>query len=83
MMAQVELLDKMPSDYPNRDKVIKILQQQIRGIAHYQDVSGMWHQILYKNDSYLEASGTAMFTYSIAKAVNNGWIDKRYISIAL
>lgn len=83
MMAQVELLDKLPSDYPGREKVIKNLQQQIKGISHYQDVSGMWHQILDKNDSYLEASGTAMFTYSIAKAVNNGWIDKRYISIAL
>ena len=24
-----------------------------------------------------------MFTYSIAKAVNNGWIDKSYVSVAL
>lgn len=83
MMAQIELLDNLPSDYPNREKVIKILRQQVQGIAHYQDVSGMWHQILDKTDSYLEVSGTAMYTYSIAKAVNNGWIDKRYISIAL
>jgi unsaturated rhamnogalacturonyl hydrolase len=45
--------------------------------------SGMWHQLLDKNDSYLETSCTAMFTYSIAKAVNNGWVDKGYITIAL
>lgn len=83
MMAQIELLDHLPTDYPGREKVIKILQQQIRGIALYQDVSGMWHQIIDKNDSYLEASGTAMYTYGVAKAVNNGWIDKRYITIAM
>jgi unsaturated rhamnogalacturonyl hydrolase len=83
MMAQVELLDQMPDNYPGREKVIKILQQQIRGIARYQDVSGMWHQILDKSDSYLETSGTAIYTYGVAKAVNSGWIDKRFITIAL
>lgn len=83
MMAQVELLDYLPMDYPNRKKLLKILYQQILGISRYQDISGMWHQLIDKNDSYLETSSTAMFTYSIAKAVNNGWIDKRYISIAI
>jgi unsaturated rhamnogalacturonyl hydrolase len=83
MMAQVELLDNLPENYPNREKLLKILFQQILGVARYQDITGMWHQLLDKNDSYLETSSTAMFTYSIAKAVNEGWIDKRYISIAL
>jgi unsaturated rhamnogalacturonyl hydrolase len=82
MMAQIELLDHLPVDYPKRDVLLRILGQQIRGIAKYQDVSGLWHQLLDKNDSYLETSCTAMFTYGIAKAVNNGWIDKGYITIA-
>jgi rhamnogalacturonyl hydrolase YesR len=42
----------------------------------------MWHQILDKPDSYLESSVTAMFVYTIAKAVNEGWINKRFITIA-
>lgn len=83
MMAQVELLDYLPTNYPNREKLLKVLYQQILGISRYQDISGMWHQLIDKNDSYLETSSTAMFTYSIAKAVNNGWIDKRYISVAI
>jgi hypothetical protein len=48
----------------------------------YQDPGGMWHQILDKPDSYLESSVTAMFVYAIAKAVNEGWINKRFITIA-
>jgi unsaturated rhamnogalacturonyl hydrolase len=83
MMAQVDLLSNLPENYPNRDKLIKNLFQQILGISRYQDITGMWHQLIDKNDSYLETSSTAMFTYGIAKAVNKGWIDKRYISIAL
>jgi unsaturated rhamnogalacturonyl hydrolase len=83
MMAQVELLDNLPENYPGREQLLKILFQQIQGIARYQNVTGLWHQLIDKNDSYLETSSSAMFTYSIAKAVNKGWIDKRYISIAL
>lgn len=83
MMAQAELLESLPKNHPMRIKLIKILEQHIIGVSKYQDISGLWHQLIDKNDSYLETSGTAMFVYSIAKAVNNGWIDKRYTSIAL
>jgi unsaturated rhamnogalacturonyl hydrolase len=83
MLAQVDLLEQLPEDYPGRDKLLRILLQQVVGAARYQSPSGLWHQILDKNDSYLETSVTAMFTYSIAKAVNEGWLDKRYISVAM
>ncbi len=83
MMAQVHLLDVVPEDYPHRDALIKNLEKQILGIAKYQNEEGLWHQILDKNDSYTESSCTAMFSYCIARAVNAGWIDSRYGSIAV
>jgi unsaturated rhamnogalacturonyl hydrolase len=83
MMAQVHLLNFLPVDHPKREILIKNLEQQILGIAKYQNHDGLWHQLLDKNDSYLEASCSAMFTYCIARAVNEGWIDKRYASIAI
>jgi rhamnogalacturonyl hydrolase YesR len=42
----------------------------------------MWHQLLDKPDSYPESSVTAMFCYTIAHAVNKGWLDPSYLSIA-
>jgi len=42
----------------------------------------MWHQLLDKPDSYLESSVTAMFVYTVAHAVNQGWISPHYITIA-
>lgn len=81
-MAQVQLLNNLPADHPKRAELIKLLLRQIAGYARYQDQSGLWHQLLDKPDSYLETSVTAMFTYAVAHAVNEGWINKKYISIA-
>ena len=40
-----------------------------------QHHDGFWHQLLDRNDTYLETSCTAIFTYCIAHAVNQGWIS--------
>jgi unsaturated rhamnogalacturonyl hydrolase len=83
MMAQIHLLNFLPASHPERDKLIQLLEKQILGLARYQNADGLWHQLLDKTDSYLESSCTAMFVYCIAKAVNQGWIDSRYGSIAI
>ena len=82
MLAQVDLLDRIPYDHPQRNELIKLLQTHILGIAQYQSESGLWHQLLDKNDSYLETSCSAIFTYAIARAVNKGYIEPRYFTIA-
>lgn len=81
-MAQTELLDNLPVSHPKRQELINLLLRQIVGFSRYQDISGLWHQVLDKPDSYLESSVTAMFTYAVAKAVNEGWINKSYLTIA-
>jgi rhamnogalacturonyl hydrolase YesR len=74
-VATVELLELLPTDHPERNAVIQILQAQAKGIASYQSGTGMWHQMLDREDSYLETSCTAMFAYALAKGVNHGWLD--------
>ena len=73
----------MPDGHPEKATIIKYLERQILGIAKYQNNEGLWHQLLDKTDSYTESSCSAMFVYGIARAVNQGWIDDRYASIAL
>jgi rhamnogalacturonyl hydrolase YesR len=82
IFAITDLLEVLPEDYPNRDKLISILEKQIVGFSRYQDADGMWKQLLDKPDSYQEASVTALFIYGVAKAVNQGWIDPAYATIA-
>lgn len=83
MMAKVHLLNILPEEHSEREALIDNLERQIVGIAKYQNPDGLWHQILDKNDSYIESSCSAMFTYCIARAVNQKWIDPRYGSIAI
>jgi unsaturated rhamnogalacturonyl hydrolase len=81
-LAQVELLNNLAPNHPKRAQLIKLLLRQIVGFSRYQDPTGLWHQLLDKPDSYLESSVTAMFVYTVAKAVNEGWINKRFITVA-
>ena len=81
-LAQVELLNNLPANHPKRAELTRLLLRQIVGFCRYQDTSGMWHQLLDRPESYLESSVTAMYVYTVAKAVNEGWINKRFITIA-
>jgi unsaturated rhamnogalacturonyl hydrolase len=82
MMAMCELLDVLPADYPGRNDVLNQLLAQIQGVAPLQSGLGLWHQLLDRPDSYLETSASAMFVYSIAHAVDQGWISPVYGSLA-
>ncbi len=82
VMATAELLKFLPEDHPGREEVIRLFKRQILGLARYQGPDGMWHQLLDKSDSYKESSCTAMFVYSIALAVSQGWIDDRFAAVA-
>lgn len=75
ILTTVEVLDALPENYPGREKVLALLQAHIRGLAPLQSGEGFWHQLLDRNDSYLETSCTAIYTYCIAHAINKGWID--------
>ena len=82
MMAIVTLLDALPDKYPGRNEVLKIYRTHVQGIAEMQGGNGLWYNLLDRFDTYPETSGTAMFVYSIAKGVNEGWIDHTYASVA-
>lgn len=82
MMAQADLLSALPDNYPQRNKLIELFRQDVSGVARYQSNTGLWHQLLDKTDSYLETSCSAMFTYSIARGVNRGWLRPDFAQVA-
>ena len=82
LMAQVELLDRLPPGHPQRDTVLAMFSRHVAGIARYQDATGLWHQLLDRNDSYLETSASAMFTYAIARGVERGYLDAGWAAMA-
>ena len=77
LLATEELLDVLPSNHPQRAAILSILRNHIKGLAAYQSGTGFWHQLLDRNDSYLETSATAIYSYGISHAINQGWIDAK------
>lgn len=65
----------LPVTHAGRNAIIEQLQAHAKGLAYYQSDKGFWHQLLDKNDSYLETSATAIYAYCFARAINKGWID--------
>lgn len=75
ILTKVELLEVLPENHPARSEILALLKAHVKGLASYQSGSGFWHQLLDREDSYLETSATAIYTFAIARAINRGWID--------
>ncbi len=78
-MALVDVLDYLPeSETELRKTLIDITVELAADIARYQDAeTGTWWQIMDKPGeiaNYRESTGSAMFTYFYAKAVNKGYL---------
>lgn len=82
MLAQADLLDRLPRNHRDRDTLIALFRRDIAGIVRYQSEDGMWHQLLDKPDSFEETSCSAMFVYAVARAIDKGYIDVKYAPIA-
>lgn len=86
IMAQVETLEVFPKDHPARAGLVALLKKTADGIVKWQDPkSGLWWQVLDqggRKGNYLEATASAMFVYSLAKAVNDGDIPRDYLKSA-
>jgi rhamnogalacturonyl hydrolase YesR len=76
-MAEAELLDVLPADHPLRPQVLELFRAHAKGLASYQSGLGFWHQLLDREDSYLETSATAIYTYAFARGINRGWLDAK------
>jgi len=85
-MALVDTLDYFPREHPQRTELIAILNRLAKAVASYQDPkSGLWYQVVDKGSekgNYLEASGSSMFVYALAKGVRNGYLPPKYLPVA-
>ena len=86
-MALVDTLDHFPADNPRRAELIAILNRTAAAIEKYQDKnSGVWWDILDmggKEKNYLESSVSAMFVYSLARGVREGYLSEKYMKTAV
>jgi len=77
-LAVVETLAALPQNHPNYAKVKDILVRMIAALKDTQDPkTGRWFDVVDKGnlpDNWTDSSGTAMFVYTIRRAVELGFV---------
>ncbi len=85
-MGMVEVLDALPRKHPDRSYLIKSIGALVEALTKFQDpATGLWWEIVDQGGqpgNWTEASASAMYTYAIARAVNEGYVNARYARVA-
>lgn len=81
-MALIEVLEILPHRHPQREELIKLVRQLAGAYEKYQDPkTGLWYQVVDKASApgnWLETSSSCMYTYTLSRAIERGYISKRY-----
>ena len=81
-MALVDLLDVIPLEKTElRKPLLAMIPELAASLVRHQDATGVWFQIMdqpKEPGNYREASASAMFTYFLAKAINQGYLPASY-----
>jgi unsaturated rhamnogalacturonyl hydrolase len=81
-MALVDVLDIIPKDRQGRDELVGLVRQLVKAYAKYQDPeTGLWFEVVDRGDvpdNWLETSSSSMYTYTISRAVDRGYVSRDY-----
>jgi unsaturated rhamnogalacturonyl hydrolase len=80
-MALVDALDYFPKNHPKQKELVRYLNELATAVSKYQDQSGLWYQVpdlATKKGNYLEASGSSMLVYALAKGVHKGYLPTKF-----
>jgi rhamnogalacturonyl hydrolase YesR len=85
-MALVDILDVIPPEKTAlRAELLDVIPELAASLVRHQDATGVWFQILdlpAAPGNYREASASAMFTYFLAKAINQGYLPASFAPAA-
>ena len=77
--ALVRVLDEIPADDPHRAAYVADLRAMLDAAVKCQRKDGFWNVSMHDESNYggKELTGTALFVYGLAWAVNNGILDRK------
>lgn len=78
----VDMLEAAP-DHPGANRLKTVCTRALERMRSFQDRSGYLRHILDDPYSKFEASGSLMYAYAVAKAVQGGYCDPSFIPSAL
>lgn len=81
--GMAELLRSLPRDNKYRPRIMQGYQAMMESLKAHQTPGGLWNQLIDEKDSWVETSGSAMFTYALITGVKQKWLNaKEYAPVA-
>ena len=85
-MAAVDILEVLPSGHPRRPALIDMIRHLASGYRRFQDpATGRWWQVADRGGAagnWLETSASAMYTFTLSRGVQRGYLDASYQAVA-
>jgi unsaturated rhamnogalacturonyl hydrolase len=84
-MALVDMLPDLPAG-DDANSLLAILGGIASALKNTQDpATGLWFEVVdqgSRSDDWVETSGSGMFVYFLKTAINRGYLDSSYLSVA-
>jgi rhamnogalacturonyl hydrolase YesR len=71
-----EILRELPADHPQCGRIMKGYRAMMNSLLRYQGADGMWRQLIDRNETWPETSGTGMFASALTTGMRKGWLSK-------
>lgn len=71
-------LSEFPQDHPGFEELKGVYQKHMETLLQYQDLDGMWHEVIDYPGSFPELSATAMIATAMKRGIGRGWLDERF-----
>lgn len=84
-VAVLDELDFVPEDYPQREKLEKLVRDLLEAVYQYQSEEGRWYQVVNKGGlegNWLENSCSCLYVAAACKAVRKGILPAGYLEKA-
>ena len=73
--GMTEMLRDLPSDHPQRARILDGYQKMMAALLRFQGKDGMWRQLIDHEEAWPESSSSGMFTFALISGVRNGWLE--------
>jgi unsaturated rhamnogalacturonyl hydrolase len=75
--GMAELLSVLPESNPDYQYIINSYRRMMKSLLQFQTSTGMWRQLIDREEAWEESSCTAMFGYAMSVGVKMRFLTKR------
>lgn len=73
------ILDYLPQEHPERNKILEIFKSTSEALLPYQRADGYWETVFnYVGKTYRESSATALIAAGWLHGVRSGWLNDKF-----